>query len=351
MAYRILIAPLDWGLGHATRCIPLIRHILASGHEPVIAAEGRPLVLLQEEFPDLDFIPFKGYEISYPEGRGMAWKMGVAAPRILRRIAEEHQELQVIIGEHRIDAVISDNRFGLYTDFVPCVYITHQVMIKAPFLEELLHRLHLKYMERYTEVWVPDHVTGGLSGDLGHKYPLPPKGRHIGPLSRFGTSPEEETRDVLVLISGPEPQRTRFERMVLQQLEQFNGTAMAVLGTPEVTEEFTDEKGHRIVPHLPAAQLEQAVRESRLIVSRSGYSTIMDLSVLGKKAVFVPTPGQTEQEYLGKLFHARGQHLLMSQHQFNLQSAWERSLEFSGFVPQYSETYKTHLTRFIASLS
>ncbi|MCF8258731.1 MAG: glycosyltransferase [Flavobacteriales bacterium] len=351
MAKRILIAPLDWGLGHATRCIPLIRHILELGHEPVIAAEGRPLALLREEFPDQEFIHFRGYEISYPEGRGMVWKMGVAAPRIIRRIEEEHHELQAIIQQYRIDAVISDNRFGLYSDKVPCAYITHQVMIKAPFFEGFLHGLHRRYMERYTEVWVPDHATNGLSGDLGHKHPLPPTGRYIGPLSRFQSGDSDMVRDILVLISGPEPQRTRFENIVLKQLETFEGTAMAVLGTPEFKTERTDGRGHRIVPHLPAAQLEQAVRESRLVISRSGYSTIMDLSVLGKRAVFVPTPGQTEQEYLGKMFHASGQHLLMPQRHFDLGKAWADSKDFAGFAPRESHAYREHVERFVTSLS
>lgn len=350
MTKRILIAPLDWGLGHATRCIPIIRHILELGHEPVIAADGRPLTLLREEFPTLEFIPFKGYEISYPEGQGMVWKMGVAAPRILRRIAQEHDELQTMIDRHRLHGVISDNRFGLYTRKVPCVYITHQVMIKAPFLEGYLHRLHKGYMDRYTEVWVPDHSENGLSGDLGHRYALPQTGRFIGPLSRFEAGEAVPVRDILVLISGPEPQRTRFECMVLEQLEAFEGTAMAVLGTPEIKDERLDGRGHRIVPHLPAAALEQAIRESRLIVSRSGYSTIMDLSVLGKKAVFVPTPGQTEQEYLGGMFHQRGQHLLMPQRSFNLQQAWEGAAVFTGFQPSASDAYRTHVERFVTSL-
>jgi UDP:flavonoid glycosyltransferase YjiC (YdhE family) len=351
MAKRILIAPLDWGLGHATRCIPLIRHILALGHVPVIAADGRPLALLRDEFPALEFISFKGYEISYPEGQGMVWKMGVAAPRIIRRIAEENKELQDMIDHYRLDGVISDNRFGLYSQKVPCAYITHQVMIKAPFLEGYLHRLHKGYMERYTEVWVPDHQENGLSGDLGHKYPLPTAGRFIGPLSRFVAVDTAPSRDILVMISGPEPQRTRFERMVLDQLERFEGTAMAVLGTPEVKGHRTDKRGHTIVPHLPAAALEQAIRESRLIISRSGYSTIMDLSVLGKKAVFVPTPGQTEQEYLGRMFHQRGQLLLMPQRQFDLQKAWTDSKDFTGFAPRESHAYREHVERFVTSLS
>lgn len=351
MSKRILIAPLDWGLGHATRCIPLIRHIEALGHTAIIAAEGRPMVLLQSEFPGREFVEFIGYQISYPKGGGMAWKMGVAAPRIMKRIAAEHHELNALITKHRIDAVISDNRFGLYTSKVPCVYITHQVMIKAPCFEPLLYQLHMRYMNRYTEVWVPDYETNGLSGDLGHKYPLPRNGKFIGPLSRFLPSKSEITRDILVLISGPEPQRTRFEHVVLEHLEKFEGSAMAVLGTPEIEHEQTDKQGHRLVPHLPTEQMEQAIKESGLIISRSGYSTIMDLSVLGKKAVFVPTPGQTEQEYLGQVFNENRQHLLMLQRDFNLKKAWENSENFSGFPATTSQAYMNHLERFINGLS
>jgi len=308
------------------------------------------MALLKEEFPGREFIHFEGYNITYPEGRGMVWKMGVAAPRILNRIAAESDELDVIITDQRIDGVISDNRFGLFSERVPCVYITHQVMIKSPIFEPRLYKMHMRYMEEYTEVWVPDHAREGLSGDLGHKQPLPSQGHYIGPLSRFMPSECETVRDVLVLISGPEPQRTRFETMVLSQLEQFDGSAMAVLGTPEVRNERVNGRGHRIVPHLPATQLEQAIKESRLIISRSGYSTIMDLSVLGKKAVFVPTPGQTEQEYLGKVFEGKGQHVLMKQGEFNLREAWSRSVFFKGFAASSSDSYKSHVERFVGRL-
>ncbi len=351
MSKRILIAPLDWGLGHATRCIPLIRHIESLGHTAIIAAEGRPLVVLQCEFPNREFIEFVGYQISYPKGGGMAWKMGVAAPRIMKRIAAEHHELNAIITKHRIDAVISDNRFGLYTSKVPCVYITHQVMIKSPFFEPLLYQLHMRYMNRYTEVWVPDYENNGLSGDLAHKYPLPRNAYFIGPLSRFKPGQSKTKRDILVLISGPEPQRTRFELVVLEHLEKFEGSAMVVLGTPELNFEKSDKLRHRVVPHLPSDQMEIAIKESELVISRSGYSTIMDLSVLGKKAVFVPTPGQTEQEYLGHLFNNNRQHMLMLQRDFNLEEAWGNSENFSGFPATTSQAYKKHLERFIKGLS
>ena len=350
MSKRILIAPLDWGLGHATRCVPIIQHLIDVGHQPIIAASGRPLLLLKEEFPDLEYVEFEGYDISYPEGSGMAWKMFRSTPRILRRIKAEHIELQELIGKLKIDAVISDNRFGLYSDKVPCVYMTHQVMIKAPFFEPLLYRLHSNYMKKFAEVWVPDSGENGLSGDLSHKFALPNNARFIGTLSRFKRSKVELKTDLLVIISGPEPQRTRFEKLVLKQLEAFDGRALAVLGTPDKPINKKLKNGVRIVSHLKASELEQEVAAARLIVSRSGYSTVMDLAVMGKQAVFVPTPGQTEQEYLAKKFHQDGTHMMMKQSKFDLVRAWEETENYSGFDSRSAKDFVTALNELCSSI-
>jgi uncharacterized protein (TIGR00661 family) len=350
MSKRILIAPLDWGLGHATRCIPIIRHLLENAHKPILAASGRPKKLLQVEFPDVETVEFEGYNISYPEGSGMLWKMFRSTPHILKRIKQEHSELNALIDELKLDAVISDNRFGLYSDRVPCVYMTHQVMIKAPFFESVLYKLHNDYMQKFTEVWIPDHAENGLSGDLAHKYPVPSNGKFIGPLSRFVPAEKELKTDLLVIISGPEPQRTRFEKLVLKQLEDFEGSSTVVLGTPDVQKDELNGS-IRIVSHLNASELETEIRSARLIVSRSGYSTIMDLAALGKQAVFVPTPGQTEQEYLAKKYDADGSHMRMRQAALNLKRAWESKDNYTGFEADSSETYKNGIDTWLTSLS
>jgi UDP:flavonoid glycosyltransferase YjiC (YdhE family) len=350
MGKRILIAPLDWGLGHATRCIPIIRHLIETGNEPIIAASGRPLLLLKAEFADVESVEFEGYNISYPEGSGMVWKMFQSTPHILKRIRDEHSELDKLINELKLDAVISDNRFGLYTDKIPCVYMTHQVMIKAPFFETMLYRLHADYMRKFTQVWVPDYAENGLSGDLAHRFPLPRNGQYIGSLSRFSPSEDKLKTDVLVIISGPEPQRTRFEKLVINQLKDFNGTAVAVLGTPDKDVDRVERKV-RIVSHLNAGELQKEMSSARLVVSRSGYSTIMDLAALGKQAVFVPTPGQTEQEYLALKYHRDGTHRMMKQRDFRLQKAWDSRSEFSGFPQRASSDFKQAIDAFVTLLS
>lgn len=350
MGKRILIAPLDWGLGHATRCIPLIKHLVDTGNEPIIAASDRPLQLLRAEFPDVEFCELDGYNISYPEGTGMAWKMFKSTPNILRRIREEELEINKLVDTLRLDAVISDNRFGLHTPKVPCVYMTHQVMIKAPFLETTLYRLHMKYMRRFSQVWVPDYAENGLSGDLSHKFPMPFNGKYIGALSRFFPEDRKESIDVLILISGPEPQRTRFEALVLNQAKTYNGKIVAVLGVPDKSFDRT-EGNLRCVSHLTATELQAEIAKAKLVVSRSGYSTVMDLAAMGKKAVFVPTPGQTEQEYLAKKFTSEGLHHSLTQRRFNLLDAVSESKKYSGFQPRNSNQYKIALDELITSLS
>ena len=347
---RILIAPLDWGLGHATRCIPIIRHLFEVGQQPIIAASGRPLELLKAEFPNVESVEFEGYNISYPKGSGMAWKMFRSTPQILNRIKEENAELDMLVYKLGLDAVISDNRFGLYSDKVPCVYMTHQVMIKAPFFETTLYRMHMKYMRNFTHVWVPDFEKDGLSGDLAHKYPMPFNGKYIGPLSRFSKLESDLKTDVLILISGPEPQRTRFEELVLEQAKELEGEITAVVGTPD--KHFDRREGRlRIVSHLNAEELQREIAFAKLIVSRSGYSTIMDLAAMGKKAVFVPTPGQTEQEYLAKLFDGRKLHHCVSQRNLKLADAIRNSEHYTGFEPRKLDAYKSVLDQFVTSLS
>ena len=211
---KILVAPLDWGLGHATRCIPIIKYLLEKKCEVVIGADGRPLQLLQKEFSALEFVVMPGYNISYPKDGSMVLKMAIQIPKILTGIKHEHELLKKIIKEKKIDAVISDNRFGLWSGEVPCVFITHQLMVKSPFGEKIIHQLNKNYISKYSECWVPDHSgENNLSGDLSHKFSLPKNVKFIGALSRFTNEfILQKKYDLLIILSGPESQRTVFEK-------------------------------------------------------------------------------------------------------------------------------------------
>ncbi len=323
--HRVLIAPLNWGLGHATRCIPIIQEFLQQGVDVIIAADGHPLALLKQEFPQLTFIELAGYNISYPASGSMAMAMLRQLSKIIRRIGVEHVKLQEIIDKYGITVVISDNRYGMWTPKVPCVFITHQVMIKCPsalrFMEPILYYINKSFIKRYTYCWIPDmEGNENLSGDLSHKYSLPKNASFIGPLSRFSTMKTEnieETYDVMAIVSGPEPQRGIFEKLLLKQLNELPQKSLLVRGVPG-TETKTQSGNVTIVSHLNAQQMLNYIHASKTVVSRTGYSTLMDLVVLGKPAILVPTPGQTEQEYLATHLSNNRSFTIANQHTFDL---------------------------------
>ena len=215
---KVLVAPLDWGLGHATRCIPIIRALLSNGYEVLIGAEGVQAILLQTEFPSLQILPLKGYHVRYSKKSWLfLFKIVMQLPYLQRIIKYEHQWLEKIIKEHSIDLVISDNRFGLSSQTIPCIFITHQLNIKAPFvwMEKILQRINYKYINRFTRCWVPDAAgDNNAGGDLSHPAILPrTEVEYMGLLSRFEIEAIEKKYDYCILLSGPEPQRTLLEEI------------------------------------------------------------------------------------------------------------------------------------------
>ena len=338
---RILICPLDWGLGHATRCIPIIRLLLEQNAEVIIAADKRPLELLKQEFPSLTFVTLKGYEINYPKSGSMAISMLLSIPKILKGIKRERIELDRIIDEQGIDIVISDNRYGCWSKKVKSIFITHQLMIKSPFGEKLLHKRVLTYLKNYDECWVPDssEQKNNLSGDLSHKYPLPANAHFIGLLSRFAEIKQSEFEyDVMAIISGPEPQRTIFERIVSEQLFNSGLKSLMVLGLPESKKKLEQKQNVTMATHLYAKEMQDAILKSKTIIARSGYSTIMDLAILNKKAIFVPTQGQTEQEYLAEILMKKQIAFSQNQNKIDLAKAIKESENFKGLKSEMDLT-------------
>jgi predicted glycosyltransferase len=315
---KILVCPLDWGIGHATRCVPVIESLIRRDVQVIIGAANRPLEFLRSAFPQLQVIDIPGPAIKYPENENMAGRMLISSPGILRAISKEHHELEEIINTWDIGAVISDNRFGMWSTKVPSVYITHQVMVKAPgflkFLEPLLYRFHRKFIDRYTETWIPD-LEGdlNLSGDLAHRHRVPGKAHFIGPLSRFqGKSPAFDPAPgndrirLLVMLSGPEPQRTIFEELIFSALKDYPENAVILRGLPGDERQFMLNDHTEVYPHRRDEEILSLVGRSERIICRPGYSTIMDLAALKRTALLVPTPGQTEQEYLAGYLTSTG---------------------------------------------
>jgi uncharacterized protein (TIGR00661 family) len=330
---KILIAPLDWGLGHATRCIPIIYMLRQKGADVIVAAEGKIKDLLLKEFPDLEMVPLRGYRVRYSSFFPAWLSVLMRTPSILFKMRAEHRWLKGIIEKENIGVVISDNRFGLWNKKIHSIYMTHQVMIKCPkgfkILEPLLYRLHRSVMSKYSECWIPDYPDAeeNLSGDLSHAFPLPPNAKYIGPLSRFTFSTQDKFEyDVAAIISGEEPQRAIFEKLVTDVFNSTSLKSIIIRGKPS---EENEEGGMRI-SHLPTRDLETVIASSRLIVCRAGYSGIMDLIRMKKNAILIPTPGQTEQEYLAGELMKKGIFFSMKQFEFNFDRAMNESKKFSA---------------------
>lgn len=330
---RVLICPLDWGLGHAARDVPLIKLFIKYNFEPIIASCGNTYELLHREFPELQIIEFSGYTIRFSKYRSQVLKMLLLIPKIIFWIIKEHMTLRKVIKENNIDIVFSDNRFGLWNKSTYNIFMTHQLKVKFPgllrFLEPIYQFISYHLIKKYDECWIPDYEGDiNLSGELSHVECKLENIHFIGPLSKFIDTKQEninKTFDVLFILSGPEPQRSIFEKIIYEQTINSDLKYGIVRGT---TEEGKNDFNFPVYDIINTDELYKLISMSGLIVCRSGYSSIMDLFLLKKKAVFVPTPGQTEQEYLAKYLFKRGLFYSVSQREFNLNNILSNVIDF-----------------------
>ena len=295
-----MIAPLNWGLGHATRCIPIINVLIQQQFEPILASDGAALQLLIKEFPMLKFYEFPGYNISYSHGNNLKLKLTQSIPAIIKAVKEERKRTAQIHEQENLSGIVSDNRFGVRHPKIPSVYITHQINVLSGNTTFLTSKIHQYIISKFDECWIPDNEDeNNLSGKLSEKNATI-ESKFIGPLSRLQKKEVEKQYDLLVLLSGPEPQRSILEKKLLEELNSYNKKVLFIRGV------FTDEvitspnKNIILKNYLLTEELEIAINGSRIILARSGYSTIMDLAKLEKKAFFIPTPGQYEQIYLAE---------------------------------------------------
>jgi predicted glycosyltransferase len=357
----ILVAPLDWGLGHAARCIPIITELQNYPYRIIIAADGAVETMLKQQFPHLEFIPLPGYNIKYSKNkRWFKLMLLIQFPKILSAILKEHRWLNKVTKELAICAIISDNRFGLYHSSIPSVYITHQLFIKSgnPLTDRIATLIHRKYIKNYTQCWIPDYESKiNLAGSLSHGTRLPSNAVYMGCLSRFERrKTAENTVELLVILSGPEPQRSIFENILFEQLNTYRGRVLFVRGLPrQENNAALLESGFAsnivIKNYLGAAELNAAMQSAALVICRSGYTSIMDLVKLGCRAVLVPTPGQTEQEYLAAYMCGQQIFYTMPQQGFSLTQAIAQAANFPYRMPALDmERYKTVVRQFAESL-
>ena len=378
---RMLICPLDWGLGHATRCIPLIRVLRAQGHVVVILATGSGRNLLQKEFPDLEVGSLPGFSMRYAKQRFLQpfW-LFAQLPFFLLSAWRDHQRINSCVKSYKIDWVISDGRYGLRSSMVPSVLISHQLCVLPPgprwwseFWRSPLFQVNKWVLRNYVEIWVPDFSGDwNLSGRLAHDFSPWSKVRYIGPLSRFrpdtlgwdtpltkiGNGSEGTSIDFLALVSGPEPQRTLFEEKLLVQLRKCQGTRVLIRGLPDKTEGNIPQSVKpgklTVLNHLPEKELFSLLMTSKNLICRSGYTSVMELAGLGRTHILmIPTPGQPEQEYLAEHLGKMGFVAFQPQEKMNLEIGLEAAAKLPGFshlfAPENPLTPTASLTEWIGN--
>lgn len=294
--------------------------MLECNYDVLLGSDGAALSLLKKEFPTLPSIELPAYNISYPKnGELFKIKLFLKLPHIKKTMDAEKKLIEDLVKDGTIHGIISDNRMGVRSKKVPSVIITHQVNVLSGNTSYFSSKMHQKIIKKFDACWVPD-VEGehNLSGKLGHPKQIDFPLTYIGPLSRMKGKQLDKKFDYLVLLSGPEPQRTMLEVKLLNELISTDKKVLLVRGVVEAEAKTYQNDNLTIVNFLTSKDLERAINESDLVISRSGYTTLMDLAAMEKNAFFIPTPGQYEQKYLAKQLKKRGVAPYCKQENFNL---------------------------------
>jgi uncharacterized protein (TIGR00661 family) len=299
MSKRVLIAPLDWGLGHTARCIPIIQNLLQHRHEIIFAGTQKQFDFVSQHHIKIKHVELFSYDVRYAKRLPQWIKIVGQLNKLKSKIRAEHKWLNDFLSKENIDVVISDNRYGLYSTKVHSIFIGHQLSIQSPLLSKKINNIHANFINKFNECWVPDDVNINLSGELSinEKITIPTK--RIGLLSRFNNNTTQERKyDILILLSGTEPQRSILEQKLMATLDNSKLSIALIRGTTtSSTKLYTNSENFDL---LNSNELQTLIESSEILICRSGYSSIMDIMHFNKKIILIPTPGQTEQEYLAK---------------------------------------------------
>ena len=298
---KVLLGVLNWGLGHATRCIPLIKELKNNASKVIIASDGVTLEILRQQFPELEFLNLPSYKVSY------AYKSAILnflllSPNFLKASFQEYFMVKKYVHSNQISIVISDNRFGFWAKGVKNIYISHQLNIlhKNKFVSQIATKIHEKIISKFEQCWIPDFDDkDNLSGDLSSNTSI--RNRvYLGPLTRIRKVKMAIQYDIFILLSGPEPQRSILEEKLLSIFQNGTLRILMVRGSEKELNFKLTTNHIKVIDLANSSEVENALNSSRILITRSGYSTLMDINELDLKTIFIPTPGQTEQEYLAE---------------------------------------------------
>lgn len=292
---KILYGCLDWGNGHIARSVPLILQLQSQGnHVFFMGSPEQQTVLSRYGFTGtFKELPPTGFRF---KGDGNFVLEALRNVRIVSKAVRRDQErVSDYAQAHGIDLILSDHRYGVRCDTIPSVFITHQVEL-PPKTNPVARWIHRKWMARFNSIWIMDDEQNRLAGTLSR---FVPGSCYIGHYSRFSlTNSTTESGKVVAVISGPEPYAEQFfnEMVKAANTSQQKWT---IVCSANYAAAAGLKKGTILVNNWKRA--DEAIASAEYVVSRNGYTTLMDLTVLQKKAILIPTPGQLEQQYLAVL--------------------------------------------------
>lgn len=277
-------------MGHTTRCISLMRQLQNQGNTLIFAGNQAQREFIAREFSNLKTIHLDGYNVSLDPAKSTYLQMLWQLAKIKKAIEAENQAVQKLVLDEKIDLVLSDNRYGLFSSSTKNILITHQLNLKLPVMGSFVNRKIKHWVEKFDCVWVPDNAVKPVCGELLNARVNVPV-VFIGHLCRFKKQAAPVNYDLLAIVSGPEPARTDFANKLKAYLGRQD-KRVALVGASG------NNSAIAFFENPSSAELEKLINESDVIISRAGYTTIMELLTLEKKAILIPTPGQFEQEYL-----------------------------------------------------
>jgi uncharacterized protein (TIGR00661 family) len=319
-----LISPLNWGLGHASRIIPIIDYCLKSGKHVVIAGNGSSLELLKMKFPQLKYEHIPSPAMQYGIKSALNFNFYIHAILMFINILRERIFTKRIIRKHKIDTIISDNRPGVFNRKIKSIYITHQINIyrslKEDKFSQIMSRINYRIIKQYNYCWSPDfeaHTT--LAGRLS-KNNTNSLVNYIGPLSRFSLAQSNgkflKKYEVVCIVSGPEPPRKFFEQLLVSKFSNSTFKTLIIRGLPNEERQMRAIGNVEFLNHCTDEEFLYLINSASHIICRSGYSSVMDMIVTCKNAILIPTPGQPEQEYLAIHLNGKYGFTCMSQNDF-----------------------------------
>lgn len=311
---RVLVCPLGWGLGHASRDIPIIESFLKADCDVIVAGDEQAIAILSKRFEGIKTILFPSFKVKFSKRKSQLFPLIRIAIKMPYHIIKEHFALKTMVKDYQINLVISDNRYGLWCKNAKTVLITHQLKVLFPspfrFFEPFGETVIRFFAEKFDNCWIPDYSgSDNLAGVLSHPNKIPSNAKYIGILSRFSSieiNPNDTNWDLVGVVSGPSPHRELFIDEIQKLGQKKNLKTLIIKGVTREGTDIIEQNGIWYVGHLNDSNFASVIKSSKYLICRGGYSSIMDLVVLGVKCLIVPTPGQTEQVYLTKYLSEKG---------------------------------------------